>query len=366
MNASGTPTCGSLCNGTATAAPSGGITPYTYLWNPSGQTTQTITGLCAGNYTVAVADSAGTNASSVVTIINSSVPPTPAAICQVTVDSVSQYNVVIWDKTPYAGIADSFILYREITTNNYQPVGTVSYNSLSLFVDTVSTKYFPNTGDPNAGSYRYKIGMQNVCGDSSALGLYHNTIFITNNNGNFSWAQHYTIENSPNPANAYVLMRDDYSNGNWSTVNSVAGTRQNVTDPAYAAWQATASWRVETMWNITCTPTIKNPTTLASSYSVSSSNIFTANTLSVNEVLNHSLSIYPNPSSGTIFLDFGNQNFGNAEISFSDVVGQTLYATSITATGKQEINLSEFSKGIYFIKLKTDLGITAKKIVIAR
>lgn len=366
VNASGAPTCGSQCNGTASAAPSGGVPPYTYSWSTTPlQTTQTITGLCAGNYTVTITDSAGTNASSVVTIINSSVPPTPA-ICQVTVDSVSQYNVVIWDKTPYAGIADSFIVYREITTNNYQPLGTVPFSSLSLFVDTVSTKYFPNTGDPNAGSYRYKIGMQNVCGDSSALSLYHNTIFITNNNGNFSWAQHYTIENSPNPANAYVLMRDDYSNGNWSAVNSVAGTQQNVTDPAYAAWQTTASWRVETMWNITCTPTVKNPTALASSYSVSSSNIFTANTLSVNEVLNNAISIYPNPSSGNIFLDFGKKNFGKAEVSVSDVLGKAILKTNFTATGKQKLNVSEIGTGIYFIKINTSSGVATKKIMIAK
>ena len=78
------------------------------------------------------------------------------------------------------------------------------------------------------------------------------------------------------------------------------------------------------------------------------------------------MNVYPNPSSGNIFLDFGSQNFGNAEISFSDVIGQKIYAASITAIGKQEMNLSEFSKGIYFMRLKTDAGIAAKKIVIAR
>ena len=41
------------CNGSATAIPSPTGT-YTYSWNPSGQTTQTATSLCAGIYTVSV------------------------------------------------------------------------------------------------------------------------------------------------------------------------------------------------------------------------------------------------------------------------------------------------------------------------
>jgi len=45
----------SSCDGTATAAASGGEAPYTYIWSDN-QTTQTATGLCEGNYTVTVTD----------------------------------------------------------------------------------------------------------------------------------------------------------------------------------------------------------------------------------------------------------------------------------------------------------------------
>jgi hypothetical protein len=52
-------TCYNACNGTATATPSGGTPPYTYLWGPQGQTTQTVTGLCSGPYNVNVIDAVG-------------------------------------------------------------------------------------------------------------------------------------------------------------------------------------------------------------------------------------------------------------------------------------------------------------------
>ena len=51
--------CFGESNGTATANPTGGTPTYTYLWNPSAQTTQTATGLSIGNYTVTVTDAKG-------------------------------------------------------------------------------------------------------------------------------------------------------------------------------------------------------------------------------------------------------------------------------------------------------------------
>ncbi|MBI2270611.1 MAG: SBBP repeat-containing protein [Bacteroidetes bacterium] len=50
--------CNGGNDGSSTVAGSGGTAPYTYTWN-NGQTTQTATGLSAGNYTVTVTDAGG-------------------------------------------------------------------------------------------------------------------------------------------------------------------------------------------------------------------------------------------------------------------------------------------------------------------
>ncbi|MBL7984216.1 MAG: SprB repeat-containing protein, partial [Flavobacteriales bacterium] len=52
--------CGTDCDGTATVIVSGGSPDYTYDWSgsPSGDGTPSVTGLCAGTYTVQVLDSA--------------------------------------------------------------------------------------------------------------------------------------------------------------------------------------------------------------------------------------------------------------------------------------------------------------------
>jgi len=67
VNVTSTQSCGSACNGSATATASGGTAPYSYAWS-NGQTTSTITGLCAGNYTVTATDGFGCTGSATVTV----------------------------------------------------------------------------------------------------------------------------------------------------------------------------------------------------------------------------------------------------------------------------------------------------------
>ncbi|MBI4931003.1 MAG: T9SS type A sorting domain-containing protein [Bacteroidetes bacterium] len=351
-----------VCNhtGIINANVFGGTQPYTYSWS-NGQTTSSISGLMAGNYTVTINDNNNCISTSTVSLTNNYLP-TPN-ICMVTVDSLSLNNIIVWDKTSYAGTSiDSFIIYREITTNNYLQIGAVKYDSLSLFIDTVKTKYFPNTGDPNAGTYRYKIAAKDTCGNYSALSPYHNTIFITNNSGNFSWAQLYTIEGSSNPVSAYDLLRDDNSTGNFQPVASVAGTQQNVTDPAYATYQTTASWRVKTQWSIICTPTIKNVIPFSSSLNSSKSNVYKNGMVGINENSDGSdfnIFISPNPSNGIFTIQSPNK-ISNIEIS--NLIGEKIYSSKVNSS-QTEIDLTKQPQGIYFIKVNSEKGTSIKKLI---
>ncbi len=61
-------TC-AYANGSVYAAVSGGVPPYTYLWG-GGETTESITGLSSGTYTVTVTDFVGTQVSDQATVIS--------------------------------------------------------------------------------------------------------------------------------------------------------------------------------------------------------------------------------------------------------------------------------------------------------
>ncbi len=68
LNANATPAspCGNP-TGSATVVASGGVAPYTYLWN-NGSTTATISGLAPGNYSVIVTDAQGCGATAQTTV----------------------------------------------------------------------------------------------------------------------------------------------------------------------------------------------------------------------------------------------------------------------------------------------------------
>jgi PKD repeat protein len=61
-------TCNGACDGTASVSASGGFGPYTYFWSPGGATTSSVSGLCAGSYTVSVNNSVGCGSTAIVTI----------------------------------------------------------------------------------------------------------------------------------------------------------------------------------------------------------------------------------------------------------------------------------------------------------
>lgn len=48
--------CNSVCNGAINITPSGGLSPYSYTWSPSGGNVEDPSNLCAGNYSVVIRD----------------------------------------------------------------------------------------------------------------------------------------------------------------------------------------------------------------------------------------------------------------------------------------------------------------------
>ncbi len=60
--------CFGDCNGSIDIQVFGGMAPYSYAWSPGGMTSQDVTGLCAGVYTVQVTDNNGLTANATITV----------------------------------------------------------------------------------------------------------------------------------------------------------------------------------------------------------------------------------------------------------------------------------------------------------
>lgn len=71
--------------------------------------------------------------------------------------------------------------------------------------------------------------------------------------------------------------------------------------------------------------------------------------------------IYPNPASGQINIEL--ENVGQAKITLMDVLGNEVYSITSNST-LMKVDVSTYSKGIYFVKVESGNRISSEKIII--
>lgn len=117
-NLSTTPaSCSGVCDATATVGPSGGIGPYTYTWSPEpgdGQGTPQATELCAGVYTVVIADATGCDTTVSVLILEPAPLVQQAVVTDASCSGSCNGSIVV---TPAGGTAPYTFFWTPVPTN---------------------------------------------------------------------------------------------------------------------------------------------------------------------------------------------------------------------------------------------------------
>lgn len=354
-----------ICLNTANVLNANGASGY--LWNPSSQTTNSIIAQPAVNTVYTVTGTGANGCANFATFSITLVVPQTPAICMVTVDSLSINNEIFWEKTLYAN-ADSFIVHREVSTNIYKRIGAVSKNSFSMYLDTNRT-IGPANGNPNLTSYKYKLQIRDTCGNYGSLSLYHQTIFIQDQqNGNFNWNS-YAIEANPSPVSNYVLSRQNVISGITTTVG--ATTANLLSDPQYSvlATSGNVKWYVDAQ-GLNCNPTFKTSALVQKTRTKSnnSNDKQFPNTSGMNEIgFNaQNITIYPNPTSGNLTIEALALNGLSYTIVVNNILGQTLIVKPVknNSIDAEMIDMSSLKKGIYFMNFTYNNKIFAIKKVI--
>jgi hypothetical protein len=284
-------------NGTATVTPSGGVGPYIYSWIPNVSTTSSANNLSPGTYTVNITDQNSCQTSQTITITQ----PTQI-ITALGQNPTSCYGVC--DGSTYSTTAGGTPGYTYL----WSPPGGTSQNASGLC----------------QGTY---------------------TFTVTDNNGCVATATIAVTSPSPTPLN---VLGNDTSICNPTSLNLCA--------PAgYSSYY----WYANSI-GIGNTMCISGDTTacyIVYAYDVngcaSSDTICITDNIcmgiSSNE--NSSFTIFPNPASGEINISIGNNQSTTMELF--DIRGKLMQKKIIN--GKDIINISEFSPGMYFIRVNGEM-----------
>ncbi len=301
---------------------------------------------CGSGDTIAVSSHDGCNMVS---------PP----ICYVSVDTLSQHDEVFWDKSSLDTMAiDSFIIYRGVTMSLYVPVGRVAANAYSSFVDV--------TSNPNATSYFYKLGVIDTCHNNHMPSAYNQSVFLQSSLGlgnkvNLSWNDY-----QGEPVSYYRILRDDSGHGNWHVLDSVPGLNTAYTDNSPPI-NPGLRYVLNTIWNISCRPSARvvrghGRYILPLADESYSNNVSSSSTGTPYYNPLGSVEVYPNPVKNTIYVNLHSPLDG--AISISNVLGQQVYSKMISASKlTEEIDMSLYPNGVYFLTIESDGQRVVKKIV---
>jgi Tol biopolymer transport system component len=352
--------CG-LRNGKIDISIPGDNGPFEYLWS-NGDTVQDLTAVPSGNYTVTVAYKDSACASEAVITVPALLDPVP--VCMVSVDTLTGHNMVVWQKPVSTGNIRAFNIYRETDRYDvFERIGTRTINEESFYIDDDPVV------NPAIQPWRYKLSVTDTCGNESELSAAHKTLHLLMNEGlgntvnliwdNYSGFDYYTCH----------IFRYSPKEGLKNIFNK-AGSPQLIfnsfTDLTPPAADSGYFYFIEIESPYTCTSRKK-----ASSHNSVRSN--KTNKISSTGIISEfpenlwNLSLYPNPNRGTFTISMELEKQNDIIIRIYDSYGRLLTdrkSYNITGVYEENINFSDRSPGIYYLKVIIRDGVIIKPFVI--
>ena len=82
--------------------------------------------------------------------------------------------------------------------------------------------------------------------------------------------------------------------------------------------------------------------------------------------LSSQITVYPNPCNGLFTININNKNTKDYSVKIIDVLGKVVYLNEFKQVDvfKEQIDISKFAKGIYFLKVNAENETGIKKIII--
>jgi uncharacterized repeat protein (TIGR03803 family) len=299
-------TCAGSNNGSASVSPSGGSTPYTYLWSDgNSQNTATATGLSAGSYTVNISDACGADSVATVTIT------APTALTA---------TIFGFGPTCY-GEVDGF-------AHAHAQNGSTPYTYMWSNSGTANTITGLSIGT-------YSVSVTDACGS-----LVTETVTLTQPTA--------------------VVVTTDSTGDNGSGIGAASVTASGGIAPYTYAWtpggETTNSISGLSAGSYCCTVSDRNGCGQTVCVTVKS-------TLGIDNITNAStINIYPNPTIGSFTIAGVTQG---QVIELYNYIGEKISSTIVSNNTTMHFDISNKANGVYLVRiLNTDGTLATEKKMI--
>jgi hypothetical protein len=378
-------------NGTATATPANGTTPYSYSWSNSGSTA-TISGLAPGIYSVTITDQAGCLATGSYTV-----QAGPVCNLTVTVTGTNETSAGANNGTATANASNGATPYSYSWSNSATTTGITG-----LAPGTYSVTVTDQSGCTASGSYTVQAGPATCTLKIDSVKVTNPTCFGFNNGMATVFASGgtttmtYAWSNGSSSSTAINLTAQAYSvtvtSGNCTKDTIVVVTQPSALTGVMSSTNETCQGCADGTASVTVTGGT-TPYTYQWPQGQSTSSItgLSPGTYSVivtdakgctytgtvniqagpnglDEINsdNLSVSVYPNPAHNRFYISVDSKLTGNVNIEILNSIGQVAYNTQSVnkASFVHELNISEWSSGIYFIKVYNSETINIQKLIV--
>ena len=313
----------------------GGNGAFTYSWD-NGSSTKNLGNLQAGDYTVQVTDE--NNCVAVQTI---TVPPvgfTNPEISLVTVDRLTQHNLVVWEREETDEI-HHYNVYRESShAFQYEKIGEVPYNDISVFED--------EQADVKHQSTRYRITAVDYDGNESVMSKEHKTMLLAQNAGlnkktvNLIWDSYEGIDYT-----MFRIYRNTLFRG-WELIDSVSSRSFIWIDDNVPLDIIGYTVAIELPREIN--PKIKWQKAESGPFNIAISNIAEVeNETAVDGVVNDNVKVYPLAKQIII------ENAEKQLVKVCDNTGRELYRKNASQVCGQQLRVDIRTSGVYFVMVGT-------------
>jgi hypothetical protein len=276
-------------------------------------------------------------------------PETP--VCMVTVDSLTNYNVVVWEK-PVTDLIADFLVYKETDQSDlYEVIDTVGYDEASMVTDFGS--------NPAMRPYRYKIGFLDNENREFPAGDYHQTIHLTinqgvNGNWNLIWTPYYGFDYT-----SYYIMRKS-GEGLYEEIATVSASFNSYTD--FNAPSGDVSYIIKIIHPTGCDYMMRE-NGIPEVYSNVASNAV----VQVSENGSSDFNVYPNPANDLINISFSDKFNGQVNLSITDLAGREIYIVAFSEVNPgqvESISSTDFDEGMYLLHLQSGENRSTRKVVL--